>query len=268
MHSTAPPLPVRNQQGQYFVFALPAGWGVQENSNLICLSSPDQAAAIMCVGLVGMLQPFTPDQFVGYALHMHSMYDLHFLSGQPIPPAAGCAQSALFELTYATNGIPCRGIARSDVAHGYGQCNASMTLAASRTEVWHAYSGWLPQVAAQVAPAGPQTFMAGMVAAQNLQNSIELGRRAREVNDYIQNLQQQTTDQRWESQDRQNFHFRENLGGVATYTNPFEGRAVELPNTHQYYWVNRQGQVVGTDDPGYDPRVGSPLDWAMMRRFP
>ncbi len=60
----SPPMPVQRQQGRYFQFALPAGWQVQENTNGVCLTAPDGAASIMSVGLVGMLQAYTPDQFM------------------------------------------------------------------------------------------------------------------------------------------------------------------------------------------------------------
>ncbi|MEI9897358.1 MAG: hypothetical protein WDN28_26745 [Chthoniobacter sp.] len=169
----------------------------------------------------------------------------------------------MFEITYTVNGIPCRGVAFSHVTLGYGQCNASLTLAGARAEAWPQFSGWLPQLATEVAPAGSQTFMAGQVAADNLRNSIELGQHFRAVNDYTQAQWQQVTNDRWVSDERRNFEFRENLGAVHTYVNPYDnGRPIELSTQYRFYWVNRRGEIVGSDDPGYDPRVGSTDEWS------
>ena len=37
---------------------------------------------------------------------------------------------------------------------------------------------------------------------------------------------------------------RESLGGVQTFANPYAtGQSVELPTTHKYYWIDRQGRM-------------------------
>jgi hypothetical protein len=41
---------------------------------------------------------------------------------------------------------------------------------------------------------------------------------------------------------------------------------VELPTTHTYYWTDRQGRMVGTNDPSADPNVGSTGEWRRMER--
>lgn len=269
-----PPFPqsgppaIQRHTGRFFRFALPAGWNVQENSNLICITSPDQRAAIMTVGLAGLMQPFTPDQFVQYALQMQSMQLTGFINGRQVPPAPGCSSAGQFELTYTTNGIPCHGIAVCNVAVGYGQCNASMTIAAARVEAWPEFRAWLPQVAAEVTPAGSQTYMAGQIASNNLQNSIQLGEHFRAVNDYTQAQWQQVTNERWASDERRNFEFRENLGAIQTFTNPYDNhRLVELSTQYRFYWVNRKGEIAGSDDPGFDPRTGSTEEWTPMPRY-
>lgn len=265
--TTSAPVPVQMQRGRYFHFALPQGWRVQENTNGICLTSPDGQASIMAVGLVGMLQPFTPDQFMLYILNMHNMGNVRVLNGRAIPPAPGCSSAGMFEIFYVCNGSPARGLVTCHIALGYNQCNGSFTLSAAAESVWDQYGAWLPDVATQIMPAGPHTYMASTVAANDRRATEEFGQRLHEYNDYVSALHQQTVNDRWASQDRQNFHFRENLGGVVTYYNPYENRTVEIPTQHAYYWVNRQGHVYGTDDPRDDPRVGSTEEWVEMERY-
>ena len=36
--------------------------------------------------------------------------------------------------------------------------------------------------------------------------------------------------------------------------------------THKYYWTDRQGRVVGTDDPSANPNMGSTSEWRKMER--
>ena len=75
------------------------------------------------------------------------------------------------------------------------------------------------------------------------------------------------TDARDKSVDRQNDQFRQNLGSVQSYVNPYDNRSsVDLPTTYQYYWVNQQGAYVGTNDPGVNPNVGSTDDWKKLSK--
>ena len=254
--------------GAYFRYRLPQGWTAQENSNLLCLNSPDGQAAIMTVGLVGMLQQFSPDQFVGYAMQMQGCPVVAFHSGHPIQPPPGASAAGVFELTYASGAIQCHAMVMGQVTYGYGSCSGQMTMASARVESWAAYRAWLPDVASQVAPAGSQTYMAGAVQQQNLANSIALGERFHQVNDHSQVQWQQVTDERWHSQQRQQSEFREALGNVDTRVNPYDNnRPVELSTQYRFYWVNRQGEIRGSDDPNYDPRIGSTDDWATMPRY-
>ena len=59
----------------------------------------------------------------------------------------------------------------------------------------------------------------------------------------------------------------ENLGGVQTFSNPYgTNQAVEMPMTYKYYWRDRQGNMVGTDDPSANPNTGSTGEWRRMER--
>ena len=104
--------------------------------------------------------------------------------------------------------------------------------------------------------------------AQNLKNSTAYAEAARQYRDWSQRNWQQVTDDRNASQDRRNFHVRENLGAIQTYVNPFStGRQVELPTTYKYYWTDSQGNMLGSNDPSANPNTGSTTGWKQMPRY-
>src|SRR6185295_1751648 len=103
------------------------------------------------------------------------------------------------------------------------------------------------------------------IMAQNLQNSTAYAEAARQYRDWSQRNWQQVTDGRNASQDKNNVQFRESLGAVQTYVNPYDSRVpVELPTTYKYFWTNAQGTILGTDDPSVNPNAGSTAEWKQM----
>jgi hypothetical protein len=143
----------------------------------------------------------------------------------------------------------------------------AMTAALSDATQWNNYASWLPLVSEQVSASNGAAFGARGVMAQNLQNSTAYAEAARQYRDWSQKNWQGATDARNASQDRNNQQFRDNLGNVQAYANPFDSRTpVELPNSHGNYWINEHGTVLGTDDPGLDPNSGSTHEWRRMPR--
>ena len=103
--------------------------------------------------------------------------------------------------------------------------------------------------------------------AQNLKNSQAYAQAAREYREWSHRNWQQVTDQRNASQDKNNFQLRENLGSVQTYVNPYDPSVpLELPLAYKYFWVDRQGSVLGSNDPSANPNTGSTGDWRQMSR--
>lgn len=101
---------------------------------------------------------------------------------------------------------------------------------------------------------------------QELADQRRLGRLWTEHRENMRRQHQQAYDDRMAQQDRQNFAFRENIGGIETYKNPFESRAVELPLGYRGYWVNPQGQYVLSTDPSFDPNAGGTSDFRRLER--
>ena len=179
-------------------------------------------------------------------------------------PMAGCSTAWEFEYAYTVNGEACRGVAKVSVAPSYGMCTMVATIAASKESQWKGYASWLPGTAEQVAALNGAAFGARGVMQQNLENSINLGEQARQNREWSARTWAEVNRGRAESQDRNNAQFRENLGNVQTFTNPYDAAKVELPATYTYYWVNRQGRIVGTNNPSEDPNSGSTEQWSRM----
>lgn len=266
--SAQAPAELRIGQGQFFSFALPSGWRVGEDGQFaLTLVAPDSKALTVMVGNSGVPLNTHPGQFAYQKLLALQVQDLQLGNPQPAAPLAGFAQAYVFDVQYVASGVLCRGVAKVSIAPVYDSAVMAMTAALSTADQWPGYARWLPQVADQVAASNGAAFGMRGLMQQNLKNSTAYGEAAQRYREWSQQTQRQVTDERHRSQDRRNQEFRDTLGGVQAYTNPFgANQPLELPTTHKYYWMNRQEQMVGTDDPGADPNHGSTGEWRKMER--
>jgi len=262
----APSLSIRS--GQFFSYAIPAGWRVGEDGQFaLTLVAPDNKAITIMVGNAGLPVNYPPGQFVYEKLSSLRPENLQIGQPRQTAPIAGFAYGYEFDVAYSAGGVPCRGVAKCHVAPSYDSAVMAMTAAVSETGQWSGYAPWLPLVAEQVSATNGAAFGRRGIMAQNLQNSMAYGEAARQYRDWSQRNWQQVTDERNASQERRNFHFRENIGGVQTYSNPFgTGAPLQLPTTYKYYWINNQGRVVGSNDPSANPNSGSTTEWRQMPR--
>ncbi len=259
---------LRIGQGKFFSFALPPGWRVGEDGQYaLTLLAPDDKALTIMVGVAGMPVNYPPARFAYEKLSALRMQNLQLGGGRQARPVTGFTQAVEFDVSYVFAGVAQRGVAKVSVAPAYDTATMAMTAALSSASQWGGYGSWLPQVADQVSALNGAAFGARGVMQQNLRNSVAFGEAARQYRDWSQKNWQQVTDQRNASQDRRNVAVRENLGGVQTYSHPFGASPqVELPTTYKYYWTDRQGQFVGTNDPSANPNVGSTGEWRKMDR--
>ncbi len=253
-------------RGQFFSYALPQGWRVGEEGQFaLSLVAADNKAITVMVGNAGMQPNYPPGQFVYEKLMAMRPQIGQGVGAQPV---AGFPAAYQFEVAYYSNGVPWHGVAKCSVAGAYDSATMVMTAAITEASQWGSYSSWLPAVADQISATNGAAFGRRGVMAQNLQNSTAYAEAARQYRDWSQKNWQGVTDARNASQDRQNFAVRENLGGVQTFTNPYDSRVpLELPQTYNYFWVDRQGNVVGSNDATANPNVGSTGDWRQMPRY-
>lgn len=64
--------------------------------------------------------------------------------------------------------------------------------------------------------------------------------------------------------DKVSENFSDYIRGVDKYYDPFEERQVDLPSGYGHAWCNNLGEYIVTDNPNYNPNVGSNLAWKPM----
>lgn len=275
MYSHQPPSPfgassagAQNlRQGQYFNYVVPSGWHVTEDGQFaVVLVAPDQAALTLMVGNSGLPLHYNPGQFVYEKLMAMQPVNLWMGQARSAAPLAGCSVAYEFDYTCLFQGLPWRGIAKCSIAYAYNICTMVVTSAIAQECQWPSYAAWLPQIANQVTATNGAAFGVQGMMAQNIEISIAEGQQQQKYREWSQQTWNEVSRQRGESTDRQQAQFRENLGNTGTWTNSYGYPVAQLPTTYQYFWMNRQGQVYGTNNPHDNPNVGSTQDWVRMQR--
>ena len=219
------------------------------------------------VGNAGLPPNYQPGRFVYEKLMAMRPQNLQIGQPRPATPVAGFTRAFQFDVSYSARGVQNRGIAKCNIQTAYDTAVLAMTAAISEASQWPGYASWLPQVADQISATNGAAFGIRGIMAQNLRNSTAYAEAARNYREWSQKNWQQVTDDRNASQDRRNAAVGDILKGVQPYSNPFgDNRSVELPPTYHYYWMDRQGNVVGTDDPSANPNQGSTSEWRAMKR--
>jgi hypothetical protein len=254
------------KQGRFFSYALPEGWRVGEEGQFaLTLVAADSKALTVMVGNAGISPNYPPAQYVYERLMSIRPENLRLGEPRRAAPIAGFAYAYEFQVEYSVGGIRCRGIAKLHVAPAYDTAVMAMTAALSQASQWPGYASWLPLVAEQVAATNGAAFGMRGVMAQNLNNSTAYAEAAKQYRDWSKRNWQQVTDDRNASTDRHNTQFREGLGGVQTYSNPYDSKApLELPTTYQHFWIDEKGAILGTNDASVNPNAGSTGDWRKM----
>jgi hypothetical protein len=109
-----------------------------------------------------------------------------------------------------------------------------------------------------------QLFRQGM--AQQMADTAAFGRALQQYNAHIQQLGQQMHEERMRSFDRIAESQREYLGGVETYTNPYNQQGMYLPAGYTEQWMNARGEVLLSTTPGFDPNAGDTTQWLKLER--
>jgi len=258
---------LRIARGRFFSYAMPPTWHVGEDGPYaLSLIAPDNQAFTLMVGNAGMFPNYPLDRFVSEKMMAIQPQYLQISAPMQIAPRPGFQHTYQFEVTYTSQrGRPVRGLVRCSVAPAYDTALIVMTGAFAVEAQWSGYSSWLPLAAEQISAIDGAAFGRRGIMAQNLRLSKEYGEATSAYREWSQRNWNQVTEQRGASDDRRNEAVRENLGSTRAYTNPYDTSVpVDLPLTYKYYWVNRQGTYVGTNDPSVNLNYGSTDEWKQM----
>lgn len=101
---------------------------------------------------------------------------------------------------------------------------------------------------------------------QSIRNAGALSRYISSVHNEISAMNRQAYENRQASMDRINSNFSRYIRGVEEYHNPFESRPVELPSGYGHAWVNASGEYILSDQAGFNPNVGSNIEWKSLEK--
>lgn len=110
-----------------------------------------------------------------------------------------------------------------------------------------------------------QLFRQGL--QQQMADTAAFGQRLQEYNAHIQQLSQQIHDERMKSMDRIAESQREYLGGVETVVDPYQRLSLYIPAGYKEQWVNQRGEIILTDQVGYNPNIGDTNEWRHLERL-
>lgn len=103
---------------------------------------------------------------------------------------------------------------------------------------------------------------------QGIRNARAISETITRNSEEIRQMFSESYRQRSQSQDRISRSYSEYIRGVETYRNPYEDRPVQLPSGYTNAWVNRSGEYILSPQAGFDPNVGSNIEWRRLERSP
>ena len=103
---------------------------------------------------------------------------------------------------------------------------------------------------------------------QGIRNAGRISDTIHRNNEEIQQMFADSYRRSCESQDRISQSYTEYIRGVETYRNPYEDRPVQLPSGYSNVWANASGEYILSDQAGFNPNVGSNVEWRRLERSP
>lgn len=94
----------------------------------------------------------------------------------------------------------------------------------------------------------------------------EFSRMLSRMSDQMSTESMRQFEARGQVYDKVSRQFSDNMLGIDRYYDPFEGREVELPSGYNHAWSNNLGEYIVTDNPNFNPNVGSNLHWESLER--
>jgi len=93
----------------------------------------------------------------------------------------------------------------------------------------------------------------------------QISRIISQTSNEISDMMMQSYNDRQATYDRISDNFSQMIRGVDSYYNPIEQKSVELPSGYGNAWTNSLVEYILSDDPNYNPNIGSNLNWQEMK---
>ena len=125
------------------------------------------------------------------------------------------------------------------------------------------------QLFAQVANGGNnqhRQFVAGEM--ERMAQERQFQQQFSQYSNWSANLQQQTFNERWASDERRQAGMGEILGGYTNYQDPNSvyGNVHQDYSNSRYVWTDGQGNWQESEDPNFDPNIGADRYWYRAQR--
>lgn len=101
---------------------------------------------------------------------------------------------------------------------------------------------------------------------QQIQNTAQLSRIISQTNNEISDMIMDSYNKRQQVNDKIADNFSQYIRGVDEYYDPLDQKKVELPNGYKDAWANSSGEYILSDDPNFNPNIGSTTSWQKMKR--
>jgi len=101
---------------------------------------------------------------------------------------------------------------------------------------------------------------------KRIENIGQISRIVSQTSNEISDMIMDSYQQRQVVYDRISTNFSRAIRGVDAYTDRLNNTTVELPSGYDRAWTNNLGEYILSDDPGFDPNIGSQQNWGLMER--
>lgn len=106
-------------------------------------------------------------------------------------------------------------------------------------------------------------YLAQMQIKQ-IQNTGQISKIISQTNNEISNMITDTYNRRQNVNDKIADNFSKTMRGVEDYHDPIDQKTIELPIGYREGWTNNRGEYILSDDPNFNPNVGSTVNWQKM----
>ena len=94
----------------------------------------------------------------------------------------------------------------------------------------------------------------------------QLSRYISRTNDEISTMIRDSYEKQQATYDRLSSNFSQYIRGVDQYYDPIQEKPVELPSGYREAWTNPLGEYIVSDDPNYNPNIGSNASWQRLNK--